>query len=199
MLQEWTTAQAAFVLGEPLETLKREIDRGPIKARIVKVGGLRVRKFVLTDLVFLHVQRELKNDLTPKGRTELYMALSKVPASRTRQQVKFGDLKFEYGRHLKEVKSKLRELESFAHEIDGSGSEVKIKGTSIEVFRISALLDGGMTVGDVLRDYPSLVERQVRAAQAFAETNPKIGRPFPKTTAKAALRGSGLDALDTDD
>jgi len=53
-------------------------------------------------------------------------------------------------------------------------------------------MDGGMTVEMILADYPSLTERQVLAAKAFADAHPKPGRPYPKRTAKAALRGAGF-------
>lgn len=196
MPREWTTAQAAFVLNEPLDAFKKVIERGPVRARVVRVGGIRVRKFDLGDLIFLHAERELKTELTPKGRAELYEALTNLPVHNTRLEVAFGHLKFEFARHLKAVESKLKELEKLATEIDASSGEALIKGTRIEAFRIAALLDGGMTVQSVLHDYPSLNERQVLAAKAYAEINPKVGRPYPQTTAKAAMRGSGLDALD---
>ncbi len=83
-------------------------------------------------------------------------------------------------------------------EIETSGDAALINGTNVEAHRIAALLAGGMTVDAVLRDYPSLTERQVLAAKAFAEINPEVGRHYPPITAKAAMRGSGLDALDTD-
>jgi uncharacterized protein (DUF433 family) len=196
MPQEWTTAQAAFVLNEELDVFKKVVERSPVKAHVVRVGGLQVRKFDLRDLVFLHAQRELKTELTPKGRADLYAALTKQPMQGNQSEVAFGSFRFAFGRHLREVESKLKELEKLASEIDVSSGEPPIKGTQIEVFRIAALLDGGMTVDAVLRDYPSLNERQVLAAKAYAEMNPKVGRPYPKITAKAAMRGSGLDALD---
>jgi uncharacterized protein (DUF433 family) len=196
MPREWTTAQAAFVLNEKLDAFKKWVERGPVRPRIVRVGGQRVRRFALGDLVFLFAERELKAELTPKGRAELYAALTKRPIKGAAPEVGFGQFRFEFGRHLAAVESKLQELEALSNEIDTSGGEALIKGTRIEAFRIAALLDGGMTVDAVLRDYPSLSERQVLAAKAYAEINPKVGRPYPKITAKAAMRGSGLDALD---
>jgi uncharacterized protein (DUF433 family) len=196
MPENWTTAQAAFVLNEPLDAFKKVVERGPVRAQVVRVGGLQVRKFALVDLVFLHAERELKTELTPKGRAGLYKALLNLPVYSARSEVAFGQFKFNIGRHLKEVKSKLKELEKLSNEIDTASGEPVIKGTQIEVYRLAALLDGGMTVESVLRDYPSLSENQVLAAKAYAESNPKVGRPYPKTTAKAAMRGSGLDALD---
>jgi uncharacterized protein (DUF433 family) len=189
MSQEWTTAQAAFVLNEPLDVLKKVVERGPLRARVVRVGGgMRVRMFDLGDLIFLHAQRELKTELTPKGRAELYEALTNLRIHGARPEVAFGHLKFEFARHLKAVEAKLKELEKLTTEIDTSSGEALIKGTRIEAYRIAALLDGGMTVEAVLHDYPSLNERQVLAAKAYAEINPKVGRPFPNQTVKAALR-----------
>lgn len=196
MPQEWTTAQAAFVLNEKLDAFKKVVERGPVRARVVRVGGQRVRKFALGDLVFLLAERELKTELTPKGRADLYEALTKQPMDGAAPEVGFGHFRFEFGRHLRAVESKLKELEALSNEIDVSSGEALIKGTRIEAFRIAALLDGGMTVEAVLRDYPSLNERQVLVAKAYAEINPKVGRPYPKISAKAAMRGSGLDALD---
>lgn len=196
MPEQWTIAQAAFVLNEPLEAFRRSVERGPVKPRVVRAGGVNVRVFDLADLVFLHAERDLRSDLTPKGREELYKALTDHLARITRPEVAFGQLRFKITPHLKEVRAKLQELEALSREIDTPDGEPVIKGTRIEVHRLAALLDGGMTMEAVLRDYPSLGEKQVRAAKAYAESHPKAGRPYPKTTAKAAMRGSGLDALD---
>ncbi len=196
MPREWTTAQAAYVLNVTLDTFKKAVERGPVRARVARQGGLRVRKFALRDLVFLHAERELKAELTPKGRAELYRAMAHLPDCVAAPEVAFGDLKFDFGRHLRMVETKLKEIDLLSDEVESSGGEALIKGTRIEVFRIAALLDGGMTVDAVLHDYPSLTERQVLAAKAYAAVNPKVGRPYPGITAKAAMRGSGLDALD---
>ena len=83
-------------------------------------------------------------------------------------------------------------------EIETSTGVALINGTNVEAHRIAALLAGGMTAVAVMRDYPSLTERQVLAAKAFAEINPVVGTHYPPKTAKAALRGSGLAALDSD-
>ena len=194
-----TIAQAAFVVGEPLDTFKKVVEKAPVKPRIVRQGGRRVRQFAMADLVFLHAYRELKQELTPKGQAALYEALLGVGHGRRRNEVAFGNQKYDLGRHVAIVEAKLKELERLADYIDSSGGEALIKGTQIEAHRIAALLDGGMTVEAVLRDYPSLMERQVLAAKAYADANPKPGRPFPRQTAKAAMRVSGLGELDDED
>lgn len=190
-----TAAEAAFVLGEPLESFRKVVERGPVKAQVVRRRGVRVRQFRLGDLVFLYADRELRAELTPKGRAELYEALVKLPRHGAKREVAFGNFKFDYGRHLTAIEAKLKELDKLTAEIDVSGREALIKGTSIEAHRIAALLDGGMTVEAVLRDYPSLNDRQVLAAKAYSKANPKPGRPYPKTTAKAAMRNAALRDL----
>jgi uncharacterized protein (DUF433 family) len=87
-------------------------------------------------------------------------------------------------------------LKQLAEQIDSSGL---IKGTDIEAHRIAALLDGGTSAEEVLRDYPSLKAKHILAAKTYAEANPKAGRPYPKLTAKAAMRAANLSALDDEE
>ena len=90
----------------------------------------------------------------------------------------------------------MKELDKLTAQIDLSGKEPLIRGTQIEAHRIAALLEAGATVEDVIRDYPSLKEQQIVAARVYAEAHPKAGRPYPKQTAKAAMRAADLSALD---
>jgi uncharacterized protein (DUF433 family) len=76
--------------------------------------------------------------------------------------------------------------------IDQTGDEPVIKGTDINVYRIAAL-HAGMTVEEILRDYPTLSEQQVHAAKAYANSHPNAGRPYPKITAKKAMLEAHAD------
>jgi len=191
----WTTAEAAFILEEPLDLFKKVVDRSPVKPQVVKQGGgLKVRTFAFDDLVFLHALTDLIKAFTPETRENLYVALKRTPRDKLRE-VALGSLKYDLRSHVQFVQVKTRQLDQLARQIDTSGGEAVIKGTSIAAHRIAALLDGGTTVAEVLADYPSLKEHQVLAAKAYAEANPKPGRPYPKTTAKAALRSADLSGL----
>ncbi len=64
----------------------------------------------------------------------------------------------------------------------------RIAGTGVEAYRIAALIEGGMSAEEVLRDYPNLTGGEVAAAVAFAKANPWRGAPYPTLTVKAALR-----------
>jgi uncharacterized protein (DUF433 family) len=74
--------------------------------------------------------------------------------------------------------------------------EPLLKGTDVEVYRIAALLAGGMSITDVQADYPSLSHHAIATAKAYADAHPNPGRPYPRTTVKRALKGAGLEALD---
>ena len=79
--------------------------------------------------------------------------------------------------------------------IDKTADEPIIKGTDVNAYRIAALHDG-MTIEEILRDYPSLSEQQIHAANAYAESHPKSGRPYPKTTVKKVMLEARADAGD---
>ncbi|MFN3585786.1 DUF433 domain-containing protein [Phenylobacterium sp.] len=190
----WTTAEAAFILGAPLDAFKKTVDRSPVKPAVVRRGGLRVRYFAFPDLVYLHALDELGRWFTRESRQDFYWAVKRAALDKI-DAVAFGPLTVNVRPHIIFVQAKTKELDRLSAEIDTRGDEALIKGTTIEAHRIAALLDGGMSVEEVLADYPTLKERQVLAAKAFAEANPKPGRPYPGRTAKAALRNADLGRL----
>ncbi len=79
-------------------------------------------------------------------------------------------------------------------EIDGRGRAV-IAGTTVEVHRIAALLDGEMYLDEVVRDYVTLSRAQVLAARAYSDAHPWNGEPYPPLTAKKAMRDLNADVL----
>jgi uncharacterized protein (DUF433 family) len=74
-----------------------------------------------------------------------------------------------------------------------------IAGTRIPIYRVSALLDGGMSVKEVAEDFPSLTEWQIIAARAYAIANPPSRDiSYPKQSLKRLLRDSGFVQADAD-
>jgi uncharacterized protein (DUF433 family) len=194
-IEGWTTAQAAFIVGADPQAFTKVVDRTPVRPRVVKREGVRTRYFAMADLVYIHALDELTKAYTPKSRAELYAALRRAPHHGLRE-IAFGEHKYQIQRHVRSVEERARQLEKLSGQIDRSSGEALVKGTSIEAHRIAALLDGGMSVAEILGDYPSLNEEKVLAAKAYAEANPKPGRPYPTRTVKAAMRKVNLSALD---
>jgi uncharacterized protein (DUF433 family) len=192
----FTAAEAAFVLQEPLKSIKKALDEGPIRPVLLRKAGSQVRAIDRSDLFYLYAVRTLREELTPKARGEFYEALKRQWAPNARE-VRFGRFRIAITDLLEEVEQRTQRLAELADKVEfGGDGEALLKGTTTEVYRIAALLDGGMSIDAVLTDYPSLTSDQVIAAQAYADAHPKPGRPYPSITAKQALRGAGLDALD---
>jgi uncharacterized protein (DUF433 family) len=193
---EFTAAEAAFVLQEPVKAVKKALDDGPIRAKLGTKAGGPVRFIESSDLIYLYAVRTLRDELTPKGRTDFYHALKSQPAGRQRE-VRFGHLSVEIDDFRAAVEARTSELSELADKVEfRADGEVLLKGTAIEIYRIAALLSGGLTVQEILADYPTLDADAIGVAKTYAEAHPKPGRPYPRTTAKRALQGAGLEALD---
>jgi uncharacterized protein (DUF433 family) len=193
---QFTVAEAAFVLREPIRAVKKALDAGPVRPVLLRRAGAPVRAIDKGDLFYLYAVRELREELTPKARTEFYDAFRRT-LTEDSDEVFLGRLRIAIADLVQEVEQRTASLaelsEKVAFRADG---EPVLKGTDTEVHRIAALLDGELSVDEVLEDYPSLSREQVETAGAYAEAHPKAGRPYPRTTAKRALRDAGLEALD---
>ncbi len=191
----FTAAEVAFVLREPVKTVKKALDEGPVQAKLVRKEGSTVRTVEWADLLYLFAIRTLRDELTPKARNEFYHALKRVPVERA-HEVRFGRLSVAIDDLKAEVIERARELAELAEKVEfRQDGEAVLKGTDIEVHRIAALFRG-MTPEQICEDYPSLTPEAVAAAKAYADAHPKAGRPYPSETVKRALKGAGLEALD---
>jgi uncharacterized protein (DUF433 family) len=193
---QFTAAEAAFVLREPVRAVKKALDAGPVRPVLLRRAGASVRAIEWRDLFYLYAVRALRDELTPKARTEFYEALQQAPIER-HDEVRFGRFRISVSDLVKEVERRTTDLAELAEKVEfQADGEPLLKGTPIEVYRIAALLEGRASIEQVLEDYPSLSRKQVETAQVYAEAYPKAGRPYPRTSVKRALHGAGLEALD---
>jgi uncharacterized protein (DUF433 family) len=191
----FTTAEVAFVLREPVKTVKKALDEGPVRAKLVRRAGNAVRAVEWIDVLYLLAVRALRDELTPKARNEFYHALKGVPVERA-NEVRLGRLCIAIDDLKAEMHKRASELAELAEKVEfRQDGEAVLKGTDIEVHRIAALFRG-MTTEQICQDYPSLTPEAVAAAKAYADVHPKAGRPYPSETVKRALKGAGLEALD---
>ncbi len=191
----FTAAEVAFVLREPLRAVKKALDEGPVRAKLVRKGGGTVRAVELADILYLFAVRTLREELTPKARNEFYQALKRAGVDCT-HEVRFGRLSVAVGDLKAEVQKRAQDLAGLADAVEfRKDGEAILKGTQIEVYRIAALL-GGMTPEQICEDYSSLTPDAVATAKAYAEAYPKTGRPYPSKTVKRAIKDAGLEALD---
>lgn len=195
-MAQFTAAEAAFVLREPVRAVKKYLDLGPVRPVLVQRAGASVRAIGWRDLFYLYAVRTLRDELTPKARGEFYEALQQTPIEH-RAEVRFGRFRVSVRDLVQEVERRTSDLAALAEKVEfRADGEPLLKGTLVEVYRISALLDGGASVDQILEDYSSLSRGHVETAMAYAEAYPKTGRPYPRTSVKRALQGAGLEALD---
>jgi uncharacterized protein (DUF433 family) len=193
---QFTAAEAAFVLREPIRAVKKALDAGPVRPVLMRRAGSSVRAIGWSDLFYLYAVRALRDELTPKARTEFYEALQQAPVE-PRDEVRFGRFRISISDLVEEVRVRTADLTDLADKVEfRADGEPVLKGTEIEVYRIAALLVGGSSIEGVLEDYPSLSREDVEAARAYGEAHPKAGRPYPRSSAKRALQSAGLEALD---
>jgi uncharacterized protein (DUF433 family) len=75
-----------------------------------------------------------------------------------------------------------------------SVSDPLIVGTDIPIYRISALLAGGLSVDEILKDFPSLSREQIESARIFSSLH--TANRYPSMSLKRLLRDSGMYELD---
>lgn len=74
-----------------------------------------------------------------------------------------------------------------------------IKGTTIEAYRVAALLrpagDHALSTTEALFDFPSLSQEQALHAGAYARVYPNPGKPFPSESLKRLLLSGELGGI----
>jgi hypothetical protein len=188
-----TLRETAFVFGEKLRYIVRTIDEhaelGPRQTR----ENRKLRLLGMPDLIYLQALNEVGELLSPKGRFELHQALLE---GWTREAVRVGNFMLVIGHLQSKVERRLDALAILKSEVEGDPIDPVIRGTRVEVYRVSALVKGGASVETVLHDYPALTSAQVELARVYAEVIPKKGRSYPRISFKRALHSLGLSALD---
>lgn len=195
MSETWTIAEAAMIIEKPSQLLQKTVERAPVKPALARRGGRRVYVFEMRDLVFFCALDDLKDGITSNKQVELYKALKSIPTQAAIGSIDIGSLRYDFKPYVRRVKKNIEATEKLLRLIDKTADEPIIKGTDVNAYRIAALHDG-MTIEEILRDYPSLSEQQIHAAKAYAESHPKSGRPYPKTTVKKVMLEARADAGD---
>lgn len=136
-----------------------------------------VRKLGAPELLFLTIENELHDDLTPAGRKKLYTAIKAKPAHV--QVLNFGPFEADVGKATKALVARIKALQEVRKGIVArQGEDPVIKGTGISVYRVAALAQG-QSIEEILQDFPSLDAGNVERAVSYATAYPKVGRPYP--------------------
>ena len=188
--RRFTLTQAAQILRVEPDLLRKRIDRGLLTRSYIQQQGRKLRAVDGIDIVFLLVS----DGIAPKVRSAVYAQLKQWPASNYLSGSMAIEVKVASGKHTVDVSldrpirdaiAGISALQQTETSIDQDGI---VSNKGVKAHKIAALVEGGTSVEDVLRDYPNLTEADVKSSVAFAKANPKQGRPFPTRTVKSALR-----------
>ncbi len=186
----FTLTQAAQILSIEPDQLRKRVDRGLLAKSYVQQHGRKLRAVDGIDIVFLLIS----DAIAPKLRNVVYLQLKQWPETRYLQGSMAIEVKAASGNHtvdvsldrpIKDAIAGIDALERTVAPIDRDGT---ITGKGVKAHRIAALMEGGMSLDEVLRDYPNLTGADIKSSIAYAKANPKHGRPYPTRTVKAALR-----------
>jgi uncharacterized protein (DUF433 family) len=185
-----TLPQAALMLGADEKQIRKTIERGPLTPTSVEVGKRRHWRLDGLDIVYLR----LCSAYSPTVRRAIYGSLKAWPTNQPLRDALTvrpngqPPVEIPLRRAVRDTLADLKDLDQLKGVIDADAGAALIRGTGVEAHRIAALVEGGMPISEVLRDYPGLKRAQVEAAVAYAKAHPKQGRPFPSRTVKSMLR-----------
>jgi hypothetical protein len=189
---QFTAAEAAFVLREPVRAVKKALDRGPVRPELQSRSGAQVRVISWADLFYLFAVRALGDDLTPKARADLYEAVQRTQPP-CADELRFGRFRIAVADLVDGVKKRIAELAELQNKVAlADNGKAVLDARGVEVHRIAALLRGGLSVDAVVEEYPFLSQDSVETARAYAQAFPRPGRGYPRTTAARARREEGL-------
>jgi Protein of unknown function (DUF433) len=192
-MTQFTAAEAAFLLREPIRAIKKALDRGPVRAVHQLRSGTSVRVIDWSDLFYLFAVRALREDLTPKARDEFHAAIRRTQPE-CRDEIRFGRFHVAVADLVDEVKQRTAELSELqGNMVFSEDGTAILEPRGVEVHRIAALLNGGLSVDALLEEYPFLSRTSVETARAYARACPRPGRPYPRTTANRAMRDLGAE------
>jgi uncharacterized protein (DUF433 family) len=182
-----TPQEAAWITGLSARTINATIDRGEVRpVGVTRRRGVTSRKLGAAEVVYLIVRRRAGRSLSPQARRELYAKLLEQRCAAGGSPD--ADIELADGLVRVEVKQAADEMaERWAALQDADalvvsepeirGGEPVLRGTRVPVYVIADLVAQGAEPGELLEDYPSLDADMIRAALAYAETNPRRGRP----------------------
>jgi uncharacterized protein (DUF433 family) len=191
----YTTSQTAAMLGWTVDKLNRA--RRNLLPAAKATEKTAQRTYDYRDLRFLVLAKKLDRFLTPDGQHTMFKRIKAMKPTETVLIV--ADVPIDLGPVDAELETAIRKLDDIREGIVEKAGDAYFKDTEISVYRIAAL-SHGLTVAQIIEDYPSLKSGQVERAIAFAKATPKKGKPYPATTLKRALGDlAALGAFDLED
>ncbi len=180
-LAPFTMAQAAVIAGVPRKMVDQYVERDlpKLDADDLIVGRAGHRTIGRRGLYALRLCHELMDAFVPEVRLECIASALAHPGRKT-VHIRDGKITVEVAGAFKAVTAGLKAYAATAALVHSGpeilGGEPCLKGTRVSVYLVHDLLtEAGLA--EVKAALPQLSERQIAAADAYAQLNPRKGRP----------------------
>jgi len=172
----------------PLKAVRKAMDAGLIKPRMLRQGKLVHRMLSHAQLVYLRLEAEGVRLLPMASRREVARAVESRPnvdtiavSGGTAILVRVKDARKDVERELKRLR-KVEQMVVSDPEIM-SGAPV-FRGTRIPVDLVAAMVAQAATMEEILDGYPSLTREHLELAPLYVAAFPQRGRPPRRPWAK---------------
>lgn len=182
-----TSQEAAWITGLSAKTINATIDRGEVKPlKAVRTRGVTSRRLGAAEVVYLLLRKKAGRALSAQARRELYAKLAQrrqAGQSQADVEIRLADgvVRVELKQARIEMAQRWTALRDAAEMVVSDpgirGGDPVLRGTRVPVYVIADLVAQGVEPGELLEDYPSLSAEMIQAALAYAQTNPRRGRP----------------------
>ena len=198
--ETFTTAEAAVILtmaGSPVSipVTKRAVD-GVIGKQLFPAGVVkrrrRERSLTATGLMIVATEFALRRELPVTAlRKRVYQTMLRESAAHG--QIAAGDtvtvnVEAPLARTSQALERFRRLMALVEVNPEIQRGEPVLRGTRVTVSSIAAITEGGSSIAEILRHYPSLTAEQVEAAGLYAKAHPRRGRPSLPEAGKVLLK-----------
>lgn len=176
-----STLEAAAITGLDERTVRKEVEHG-----IIEAGS--PPRFAEVALVYLRALAAFTFHLGAEDRRQLYARIADALDRRAPILELGPGWYLDVAAISSDLERRLDEFERWRGELvtrqDILGGETVFPGTRLSVRQVGELRDRGVSVEEILEDYPSLSAREVELAGLFVAAYPRIGRPRGQAAAR---------------
>lgn len=186
--ERFTLAEAATIAKLPRDFVNRAVERAPFRPRMRKVGKRKYRELSLVQVMYLKLLHDASHEgwlKTNQSAKEALHAALRDSWPNVEDKLKLTSLLYidteAPAKVIEESILRLKEVRTLVVEDpEIRGGEPVFRGTRVPVHQVANERMAGISVGDLLEEYPALNARQIELAPIYAAAHPKEGRPHKK-------------------
>jgi uncharacterized protein (DUF433 family) len=199
-VRHYTPTEAAALSGLALKAVHNAIDKRIVETEAHPGSKSGRRSLSVADVLRLKLWYQVGPILSQERRQRLFAEIERHPTAKRVKADALVIVDVEEAR--KQIAERVRALEAAEATVVARrailGGEPVFKGTRIPVRLIAAMLDEGISEGEILDGYPALEPRHLSHARIWAAAHPRRGRPKTLADRGAKVRTQSRTSLKAD-